>query len=492
MSDNAIKVLFITAEAAPFIKVGGLGDVAGTLPEELRRAGVDIRVAIPLHHQIDRSKYDLKPAGSVAVPRASETIPAQVYRTDLGDMPVYLFDSPLLPSEGSLYATDPRLDAPKFVHFSLAALAFAIQLDWKPDVIHAQDWHTAISVYALSLLRGRDPYFSTMASLLTVHNLPYHGVGTEGVLASFGLPPAERSPLPWWAQHLPLPLGLLAADHINTVSPGYAAEMLTEPFGAGLDGYLKAYKSEALSGILNGLDMEAWDPRTDPAITAHYDEHNLDGKDINKVALQRELGLPEQPDTMLFGIVSRMDQQKGIDLALDGLRLIAGQPWQAVVLGTGQPAIEESARQLQQELPAQVRVMIDFDAQLGRRIYAGADAFLIPSRYEPCGLTQMISMRYGTIPVARAVGGLKDTIQDYGNSKSGNGFLFEAALPEGMADALQRALAVYEDGRRWRGLQRRGMKQDFSWEKSAQDYVSLYRRIIRERHQSGSGEAGPE
>ncbi len=486
MVQNPLKVLFITAEAAPFIKVGGLGDVAGTLPLELRRAGVDIRMALPFHQQIDRSRYDLSPAGSIEVPRGKEAVPAEVFRTDLDGMPVYLFDSPLIPQNGPLYATDPRLDAPKFVHFSLASLAFPIVLNWKPDVIHAQDWHTAVSLYALDLMRKRDPFFAPIASLLTVHNLPYHGIGTESVLADFGLPPASDSPLPWWARHLPLPLGLYAADHINTVSPGYAAEMLTEPFGAGLDEYLRIHKSEAISGILNGLDMAAWDPRKDTAITAHYDNENLDGKALNKAALQRELGLPEQPETMLVGIVSRMDQQKGIDLALDGLRLVADQPWQAVVLGTGQPAIEDSARQLQDELPDRVRVMIDFDADLGRRIYAGADAFLIPSRYEPCGLTQMISMRYGTVPIARAVGGLKDTIQDYGETKSGTGFLFEAALPEGMADALQRAISVYDDGRRWGGLQRRGMKQDFSWEKSAQEYVSLYQKIVQARQAAAS------
>ena len=476
-----MRVLFITAEAAPFIKVGGLGDVAGTLPHELVKAGVDVRMALPLHHQIDRRAYDLKHLLDFSVPSSLGEIRTTVYETIIGKLPVYLFDSPLLPKSGPLYSTDSAVDGPKFIHFSIAALEFVKHVDWQPDVVHAQDWHTAASLYALDLQRELEPRFENVATLLTVHNLPYHGEGAAQALTDFGLPPATRSRLPWWAQHRPLALGLLAADHINTVSPGYAAEMLTEEFGAGLHDFLREAKKNALSGILNGLDLEAWNPETDKAIAAQYTRSSLVEKKKNRSALQRELGLPEEAKALIFGIVSRMDEQKGIDIALDALRMVKDENWQAVILGTGNADIEESAHRLGVELPDKVRVRIDFNSALGRRIYAGVDAFLIPSRYEPCGLTQMISMRYGTVPIARSVGGLKDTIDDFDSAGGGTGFLFHEPAPAVMAAALRRALHAFGDQRRWRGLQMRGMRQDFSWDFSARKYLALYERLSRNR-----------
>lgn len=476
-----MRVLFITAEAAPFIKVGGLGDVAGTLPHELVKLGVDIRMALPLHHQIDRNAYDLKQILEFNVPSALGEIPTSVYETKVGKLPVYLFDSPLLPKSGPLYSTDSADDGPKFIHFSVAALEFVKRVDWKPDVVHAQDWHTAAAIYALDLQREVEPRLEKAATLLTVHNLPYHGEGAAQALTQFRLPPATRSPLPWWSQHRPLALGLLAADHINTVSTGYAAEMLTEEFGAGLQDFLRENKAKSLSGILNGLDLAAWNPETDTALAENYSRSRLVAKKKNRTALQQELGLPENAQGPIFGIVSRMDEQKGIDIALDALRMVKDEDWQAVILGTGNVEIEEAARSLAAQLPDRLRVRIEFNAALGRRIYAGVDAFLIPSRYEPCGLTQMISMRYGTVPIARAVGGLKDTIRDQGVSSEGTGFLFAEPHAAAMVPALRRAIRIFSDQRRWRGLQMRGMKQDFSWDRSARKYFELYEKLVRRR-----------
>jgi starch synthase len=329
--------------------------------------------------------------------------------------------------------------------------------------------------------RDADPALRQTAGLLTVHNLPYHGEGASRALAEFGIPAATGSPLPWWAQDRPLALGLLAADHINTVSPGYAAEIMTEDYGAGLDGFLRQFRSDRVSGILNGLDTAAWDPATDEELSVNFDRDHLKNKQANKTALQNEARLPADPDIPLFGIVSRMDQQKGIDLAVEGLRLVRDREWQAVILGNGDPEIEKAAISLAEQKPDRVRVWIDFNADLGRRIYGGADAFLIPSRYEPCGLTQMIAMRYGTVPVARAVGGLKDTIRDYGDGGDSTGFLFRDPSPFDTADTIRRSIDVYSDRRRWRGLQLRGMNQDFSWDISADAYRSLYKTLIANR-----------
>jgi starch synthase len=408
-------------------------------------------------------------------------VPAEIYDTSVDGLPVYLVDSPLIPESGPVYSTDSSIDGLKFVHFCLAALALPGLAGWQADLIHAHDWHTATTLYALELRRRIDPNLAATASLLTVHNLPYHGEGAAGALAEFGIPPATGLPLPWWAQDRPLALGLLAADYVNTVSPGYAAEMLTEEFGAGLDGFLRQYKAGKLSGILNGLDTAAWDPASDHALSANYDRTTLVKKRLNKAALQAEARLQGRPSVPLFGIVSRMDEQKGIDLAIEGLRLVRDRNWQAVILGTGNPEIEAAAITLAEQNPDRVRVWIDFNDDLGRRIYAGVDAFLIPSRYEPCGLTQMISMRYGTVPLARAVGGLKDTIRDYGAGGDTTGFLFQNPSPFDVADTIRRAIDVYADRRRWLGLQLRGMKQDFSWGNSAKAYLALYRSLIDRR-----------
>jgi starch synthase len=354
-------------------------------------------------------------------------------------------------------------------------MALARGLGWQPDIIHAHDWHASPAVYNLSLIRDHEEFYRNTKSLLTVHNLPFLGYDTGEALAQFGLPPAQDSPLPYWAEHLPLPLGLLTADKINTVSKGYAQEMLTPEYGSGLEEFLKT-RQEDLSGILNGLDTESWNP----ALKTRYSGDSLAKRAENKTALLDELSLERHPGVPLIAMINRMDHQKGVDLVPDALRAVRDQPWQAVILGTGDPALEDSARQLDREYN-RVRSVLRYDGALARRIYAGADLILIPSRYEPCGLTQMIAMRYGCVPAARATGGLRDTIEDYnhGSRPQSTGFLFQEASPWALAECLKRTLKVYQDKRRWQGLQRRGMKQDFSWEKSARRYLELYKEIIK-------------
>lgn len=478
-----MKVWFLAAEAQPLVKVGGLGDVAGTLPPALRRlkGKPDVRLVLPFHQEIRDKDLSLTPVAAFTIGHVDGAVAVEAYSTDVDGLPVYLISGKPVVDAPPVYSSDGKRDGNKYVFFSLAALELARALDWQPDVLHAQDWHTAAAIYALAKWYRKDPFFEHTATLLTVHNLPFLGHEAEGALRDYGLPPARGSALPDWAVHMPLPLGLLTADKINTVSPGYAAEMLTPEFGAGLEGFLLTRKKDLL-GILNGLDMESWDPQKDKAIPYRFGSDSLAKRKNNKAALQGEAGLPQESKTPLLCIISRMDNQKGIDLAVEALKQVVALDWQAVILGTGDPDLEEQVRQLELDHPNRIKAYITYDGALARRMYAGTDMILIPSRYEPCGLTQMIGMRYGCVPVARATGGLRDTIIDYDQDRQGNGFLFKQATAAALAKTVRRALETYTDQRRWRGLQLRGMGQDFSWQRAAEKYLDLYELIIDERN----------
>ena len=299
----------------------------------------------------------------------------------------------------------------------------------------------------------------------------------------FGLPPADHSDLPPWAQHMALPLGLLTADSIVAVSPGYAKEILTVEFGSGLHTFLRAHQ-EKITGILNGLDPNKWDPGKDVELAANFSSANLPVRSANKSILQEELGLEINPSIPLFAMVTRLDPQKGVDLSVAALQLLLRSPetvdhnFQAVFLGTGSPVLENSVRHLEKDFPNQIRARIMYNDRMSRHIYAGADALLMPSRYEPCGLSQMIAMHYGCVPIARSTGGLSDTIQDASTSDHGTGFLFKKAEPNGLVEAIQRALTVYTQyPHEWQKIQIHGMQQDFSWDRSAQEYLKRYRLL---------------
>jgi starch synthase len=302
------------------------------------------------------------------------------------------------------------------------------------------------------------------------------GAGTDAALETFGIPPVQDNRLPEWGAFQPLPMGLATADLITTVSPTYAREILTPEFGCGLQNFLQARASD-VSGILNGLDEQSWDPATDPALRVRFDSTSLEKRRSNKQALLHEFSLPPNMDLPLLILISRMDWQKGVDLAIDSLRMIAGLPWQAILLGNGDPTLEAAIRHLEAEFPYRVGAAIRFDAQLARCMYGGGDMLLMPSRYEPCGLAQMIGMRYGCIPVARATGGLRDTIIDQQSPDISTGFLFEEATPEALSAALRRALSAYSDREDWQARQQFGMRQDFSWERSARTYAQLYLQL---------------
>jgi starch synthase len=490
---GAPRILFLAAEAEPLIKVGGLGDVAGSLPKAVRRLSlshserpedaIDIRLVIPFHGENARTEPDFRILASYNIQNKQGPVPVTIYDTEIEGVPVYLVSGPPLDPKGSVYSSDPSKDGRKFIFFSLAALELARYIGFHPHIIHTNDWHTAPAAYALSIIYKEDLFFRSTSSLLTVHNLPYLGTGNEEEMEAFGLPAAAESGLPTWAQQLPLPTGLYAANHISTVSPTYAKEILTPEFGSGLDRFLLTRHTE-LTGILNGLDVESWDPATDPHLPVNFRSGDISGRNANKTALQLELGLDPDPRRMLLGMVSRMDHQKGIDLALEALDFLTQvddgppHPWQAVILGCGSSDLEEAARQMQAKFPERIKVVLRYDPALSRMMYAGCDALLIPSRYEPCGLSQMIAMRYGCVPIAHATGGLQDTIRDVSQGDNASGFLFEQPTRKALASTIKKALHAYSRKDFWRKIQKNGMEDDFSWEKSAGEYIDLYRSLI--------------
>ncbi len=472
-----LNVLFLAAEAEPFVKVGGLGDVAGSLPRFLRAlppeatngSVVDIRLVLPLHPVIKSEVSGLRPLSILSLARKTGDVQVQVFETSLDGLPVYFLDGEPIAASGSVYSSDPALDGEKYTFFSMAALELPRLLGWRPNIIHVNDWHTALACYAL-LLRRWEGEFAGVSSVLTLHNLPFMGPDVSADLDAYGLALAQTG-LPEWARALPLPLGLWAADALVAVSPTYAREVLTPEFGCGLQDYLHA-RRESLNGILNGIDVDAFNPATDPAIGSDFGIPTLEKRSLNKAALQTRMNLPQDPSIPVLAVVSRMDPQKGIDLIPPALRRLKELKWQAIILGTGNPKLEEAVRQLQLEFPDRVHAEFKYDAGLARQIYAGADVFLMPSRYEPCGLSQMIAMRYGCIPIVSAVGGLQDTI--FHNE---TGFLFKKPTAARLATAIKKAIAIFPDRARWAAMQKAGMSQDFSWAVPARQYFQLYRRV---------------
>jgi starch synthase len=483
---QAIKVLFLASEADPLIKVGGLGDVAGSLPRALQQLSaevtggetVDVRLAIPFHADIRSKVLDAEFLFEFEVPTMGEPASGKVFQVEARDVRTYLIAGPPIAEDSPVYDSDPEVAGHKYTFFSLAALEMIKRLDWRPDILHANDWHTALAVYALKLKQPVDPYYKDIHSVLTIHNLPFMGAGTAAAFDHYGLPPSKHPLVPWWAIKFPLVLGLQTAERIVAVSPTYAREILTPEYGYGLEALLKE-RRESISGIINGIDQNSWNPAKDVNISVSYDVTTLERRGLNKDALIREFSLDPDPMIPLLILISRMDQQKGVDLAIDGLYQAASENWQAILLGTGDAKLEEACWRLESDHPERVRAAIRFDVNLSRRMYAGGDILLMPSRYEPCGLAQMMAMRYGCVPLARATGGLQDTIID--SEENGTGFLFKPASSTSLAETLHRALAVFPDRERWSAIQRRGMGQDFSWESSAIQYQKLYRELLKEQ-----------
>jgi starch synthase len=480
-----MRVLFLAAEAAPLVKVGGLGDVAGSLPRALRSLGHDVRVAIPGYGAIDWMRWKPALRARFPVPHAWGDQNAEIYETESDGVPVLLVTGPPILHGGPVYGSHIGEDAPKFIFFSLAALWSCEAIGWKPDLLHAHDSHTGPAVYWLATEGRRNAFFRSVASLLTIHNLPYTGEGAGRYLGDYGI---ETSPaleaLPGWARDSMLGVGLVAADWLSTVSPTYAREILTPQGGRGLDGLLRT-RQERLTGILNGIDENSWNPATDAALPERFGADSLDRRAVNKRALREEAHLEPDPRAPLLGAVSRLDDQKGLDVAVPAVRRWLELGGAFILLGSGDSGLKGAYAAIARDFPHRAGVRLGFDGNLARRIYGGADLILIPSRYEPCGLTQMIAMRYGAPPVARRTGGLADTVVDAGEAGGGTGWMFDELSPGSLLDALERAARVYRDPERFREVQRRGMSQDFSWRNPARRYSELYERIRQWRDAAG-------
>jgi starch synthase len=352
---------------------------------------------------------------------------------------------------------------------------------WIPEILHANDWHTSFSIYAFKEMKDYKEIYEKTSALLTIHNLPYLGPGDEKILKGFNIEHLSNTDLPDWAQVLPLPIGIEYADWINTVSKGYAEEMQTEEFGSGIEKFIKS-KSKKINGILNGLDTEYWNPETDKFIQQSYSVNNLFQRIENKKSLLKEIGFKEYSNLPLISIISRFDYQKGIDLLLESISSYGELNFQMVILGSGDPKIEKAILNLQNNYPDKIKAFIRYDEILAHKIYSGADMILIPSRYEPCGLTQMIAMRYGCIPLAADTGGLKDTVIDIKTgSETATGFLFPRGISKELGDALASAINLYSDRAKWYKLQKNGMLQDFSWEKPVREYQNIYEMLNKKR-----------
>jgi starch synthase len=473
---TGLRVLFIAAEAEPYIKVGGLGDVAGSLPLYLRDipavggTSPDVRLVLPLHPNVDRARHGIQPLLDFSMTRSGTEIQVRVSSTTLAGMPVYFIDGGPISGSGAVYSHDPVVDAGKYAFFSLAALELPRLLDWRPNVLHANDWHTALACYAFLLRRRQDERVPTF-SVLTLHNLPFMGPDLADELAAYGLP-APRTDLPGWAAGRPLALGLWAADAVVAVSPTYAREIQTKAFGCGLESFLRS-RAESVHGILNGIDYRSYNPAEDLALASCFDVARVERRAPNKAALQARLGLARESTVPLMAVVSRLDPQKGIDMLRPSLRMLREPTWQLVVLGAGSPRLERSMRRLQSDFPDRVRAEIRFDSALARQIYAGADVLLMPSRYEPCGLSQMIALRYGCVPVVSPVGGLQDTVID-----GETGFVAPRPTVGRVARTIDRALAAFCEPHGWSAIQTAGMARDFSWKASAREYTLLYQRLL--------------
>lgn len=480
MTEKPLKILFLAAEAVPFARVGGLADVAGSLPQAIRALGHDVRLMMPRYGTIRSDQFQLEKVGEpfpIPVGPGEEHVHLIGSTLD-GDIPVYLIWNELyFSSRDRVYGFED--DAQRFAVFGRASLAALRFLDWKPDVIHANDWHTGIVPVWLNTAGRRDRFYGDIATLFTIHNLAFQGIAGRLILTFAQmeyvkhLSVEQPGTVNWMAQ------GIAHADLINTVSERYAQEILTEEMGMGLAPLLRE-RRDRLFGVLNGIDYKEWNPATDPNIPHRFDAGTVDRRVANKTALQQQARLPVRPEVPLVGMVSRLDEVKGMDLMEPVLEWLLERETQFVLLGTGQPEYHKMFERVQTRFPDSMRACLKCDSVLARRIYAGADMFLMPSGVEPCGFGQMIAMRYGCVPVVRVTGGLADTVSDYKAGRGrGTGFTFTDYTPEACQEALEQALKVYHNKKVWRRLQQRGMAVDFSWLASAQEYVKLYRRALK-------------
>lgn len=483
---NKLRILFLASEIAPFAKTGGLADVGGSLPKALRELGHDVRVVMPAYASIETQVYNrsggFKVLPPISVPVAGTRLPAGVFENKLpgSDVTAYFIAEGNLFNRMNLYGYQD--DPYRFAFFSRAALELTRVLGWKPDLVHANDWHTAPAITWLATAAQADDFLRDIPTLFTIHNLAHQGHSDWGIfdylgIQSYRLAEEGYDEVNWMAR------GIHHATLINTVSPTYAREILTAAGGSGMDALLR-HRSADLHGILNGIDYDEWNPQRDPSLPQNYTPDQLELRLQNKLKLQERAGLQPNPDIPLVGMVTRLDRQKGLDITGQVIHLLmngfAGES-QFVLLGTGAAEYHEMLLQLSVYYRPNMRPFLTYDAELAHLIYAGSDLLLMPSLFEPCGLGQLIAMRYGCVPVVRATGGLADTVRD-----SETGFTFYEYNSEAFFQAVQRAIYLYRtDKAAWQAIQRAGMISDFSWTRSALGYQQLYQWAAARAHLPG-------
>jgi starch synthase len=484
-----MNVLIASPEVFPFIKTGGLADVTGSLPKALKKLGVETRVILPKHKGIEEQGFPIRYKNyKFSCPMSQGYVDGEMVETEYDGVTAYLVEKDEYYYRDYLYSTpdgDYLDNAERFIFFSKSVLEAIRVTGFVPDVLHCNDWESALAPVFLKTLYKEDPALKRIATLFTIHNLGYQGIFWQHDMHLLNVGWEYFTPdyLEFFGNINFLKGGIVFSDIINTVSGKYSKEIQTPEFGQGLDGILRTRKAD-LYGIINGIDYEEWSPEKDPYIPAHYGKGNLENKRACKAALQEAFGLPTAEGLPLIGTISRLAEQKGFDLIAASLEEMISYGTQYVILGTGERRYHDLFTELSKKFPKSFSVKVVYDNKLAHLIEAGADMFLMPSKYEPCGLNQLYSLRYGTVPIVRGVGGLEDTIRDYTKEPDrGTGFKFYDYSIKAMLDAIKRALAVYKNKDTWPSLIIRCMGEDFSWERSANEYVELYRKAI-EKHES--------
>jgi len=477
-----MKILYASGEVVPFAKTGGLADVAGALPKALTELGHEVVVVMPKYKMVDEHKFGLeKVFENLPVPVGSRTEYAEVFRGKIpqSNVAVYFIANDKYFNRAGLYQ-DKGLDYPdnceRFSFFCRAVMEFIPKTSFHPEIVHCNDWQTALIIAYVKKMYN----WSKVATVYSIHNMGYHGLFPKEQinLTGFGLEMFTPENLEFWGNIALTKAGFVFADLINTVSETYAQEIQTEEFGYGLAGLLKS-RSQDVSGIVNGIDYALWDPERDPQIVKNYGIRSLNLKYENKKALQKQNGLPEKEDTPLIGMITRLADQKGFDILAGAMEQIMHLKCQIVILGTGEPKYHELLQVEKKKYPKHIGVNLGFDAALAQLIYAGSDMFLMPSHYEPCGLGQLISYKYGTIPIVRKTGGLADTVHEFQEkSGRGDGFVFKDYTSAALLQAVKRAIETYKNKKVWRSLMEKVMHYDYSWTNSARKYVELYKRAL--------------
>lgn len=475
-----MKILFIASEADPFIKTGGLADVAYALPKYLKALGIDARVVIPKYKNIKlRDKYSINFKKSFTVPVGWRNQYAGVFECDVDSVKYYLLDNEYYFFRDALYGHYD--DGERFAYFDRAVLMMLKEIDWKPDVIHCNDWHTGMIPVLYKLQYGKEDFYKNIKILYSIHNILFQGnydASILGELFGFSDDIYKDGSVELYGAVSFMKGGINYSDKLSTVSRSYAQEIQSPYYGEKLDGLLQSRASD-LSGIVNGIDYDIYNPERDTVIYKNYSKNNLEDKAVNKQKLQKQLGIKVNKEIPMIGIVSRLTAQKGMDLIKHIGEELVNRDIQMVVLGTGDSDYEEYFKYLHEKYPQKVSVNIYFDDVLAHRIYAASDIFLMPSLFEPCGLGQLIALRYGTLPIVRETGGLKDTVKSYNKfTGEGNGFSFTNYNAHDLLYVIETALQLYKDKDLWKSIVIQALKSDNSWSKSAEAYKELYESML--------------